>query len=229
MHNSRVAAILGVILVSWLCYSVSAARSVGSGLPSELQGLRSTHHCAPSEPGQHLGHRVCYFSNLLLLNGSVVYCGPDAASIPSINVEYWLGKTLQEHLITVSSIDLLQRQPQQVVTVNKAVLLDWTFYHNYFHVFAEYLPTLHNLLCKYWNDCSYSPDSDLDIVLLTDGIDTERSRNAVHNEATKCVTSKPISALSATDGNTHTAVLIKEAIVGWGPECRSDHHHCLPW
>ena len=218
-----------MILLSCLSAVGHTARSLGQALPAEIQGLQSSYHCAPLEAGQHPDHRVCFFKNLLLFNGSLVYLGPDARSIPAINTEYWLGGTLQESMTNYTSIELLQPRPERVVTVNKAALTDWIFYHNYFHVFAEYLPSLHNVLCKYWDDCTFNSNSDLDIILLTPLIDVNRSRDAVHTDAAACVTSKPISAVSATINNTHTAVLIKDAIAGWGPECRADHWHCLPW
>ncbi len=229
MHCARAAATLCVIV---LCCSVirgETARTLEAALPAGLHGLQSSYHCAPLEPGQHPDHRVCFFKNLLLLNGSLVYLGPDARSIPTVNTEYWLGGELQDWLNNFTSVDLLEPRPQRVVTVNKAALTDWPFYHNYFHVFAEYLPSLHNVLCKYWDDCTYNPDSDLDILLLTPGINANHSRDAVHTDAAKCMTPKPISAISATVNNTHTAVLIKDAIAGWGPECRADHWHCQPW
>lgn len=229
MHSTRAAASLCVIVLANLVTVGVTARSLGPALPVELQDLQSSYHCAPLEAGQHPDHRVCFFKNLLLFNGSLVYLGPDARSIPTINTEYWLGGELQDWLTNFTSIDLLQPRPQRVVTVNKAVLTDWPFYHNYFHVFAEYLPSLHNVLCKYWDDCTYNPDSDLDILLLTPGIHVNHSRDAVSTDAAKCMTTKPISAISATVNNTHTAVLIKESIAGWGPECRADHWHCLPW
>ncbi len=218
-----------MILLSCLFAVCHTARSLGHPLPAEIQGLQSSYHCAPLEAEQHPEHRVCFFKNLLLFNGTLVYLGPDARSIPSINTEYWLGGTLQQWMTNYTSIELLEPRPERVVTVNKAALTDWIFYHNYFHVFAEYLPSLHNVLCKHWGDCTFNPNSDLDIILLTPGIDVNRSRDAVHTDAAACVTSKPISATSATINNTHTAVLIKEAIAGWGPECRADHWHCLPW
>ena len=199
------------------------------GLPPDLLGLQSSYVCEPPEPGQHPDHRVCFFKNLLMLNGSLVYVGPDATSIPTINTEYWLGGKLQDWMSNFTSIEMLQPQPRHVVTVDKAALTDWPFYHNYFHVFAEYLPSLHNVLCKYWNDCTFSPQSTLNVVLLTPGIPTNRSRHAVHTDAARCVTSRPISALSATVNNTQTAVLLMDAVAGWGPECRADHWHCLPW
>ena len=229
MHRKWSARALSVILLSCLFAVGHTARSLGQPLPAEIQGLQSSCHCAPLEAGQHPDHRVCFFKNLLLFNGSLVYLGPDARSIPPINSEYWLGGTLQESMTNYTSIELLEPRPERVVTVNKAALTDWIFYHNYFHVFAEYLPSLHNVLCKYWDDCTYNPNSDLDIILLTPGIDANHSRDAVHTDSAACVTSKPISAISATINNTHTAVLIKDAIAGWGPECRADHWHCLPW
>jgi hypothetical protein len=229
MHRKSSARPLSVILLSCLFAVCHTARSLGHPLPAEIQGLQSSYHCAPLEAGQHPEHRVCFLKNLLLFNGSLVYLGPDARSIPPINTEYWLGGTLQQWMTNYTSIELLEPRPERVVTVNKAALTDWIFYHNYFHVFAEYLPSLHNVLCKHWGDCTFNPNSDLDIILLTPGIDVNRSRDAVHTDAAACVTSKPISATSATINNTHTAVLIKEAIAGWGPECRADHWHCLPW
>lgn len=198
-------------------------------LHPRLRGLKSSYECAPLEQLQHPHHRVCYFENLLVLNGSVVYIGSDASSIPTINTEYWLGGTLQDYLINYTSIELLQPPPQHVVTITRAVLTDWPFYHNYFHVFAEYLPSLHNVLCKYWNDCTFNANSDLDILLLTPSIPTRHSRAAVRIDAARCISSKPISAISATANNTNTAIVLRNTIAGWGPECRSDHWHCLPW
>lgn len=195
----------------------------------QLRGVTSRFTCAPLETAQHPEHRVCFFKNLLVYNGSLVYIGPDALSIPTINTEYWLGGTLQDWMTNFTSIDQLDPQPRHVTTVNRAALTDWPFYHNYFHVFAEYLPSLHNVLCRYWHDCSYDTQSDLEVLLLTPGIPTNQSSNAVRTDAAKCLTHRAISALSGTANNTRTAVLLKDAIAGWGPECRADHWHCLPW
>ena len=229
MHPARAA--VSVIVLFSFCSWGDTARPPGPPLPVELQGLQSAHHCAPLELGQHPDHRVCFFKNLVLFNGTLHYFGSDTdiKSVPTINTEYWLGGELQDWLANYTSIDLLKPRPRHVVTVNRAALTDWPFYHNYFHVFAEYLPSLHNVLCKYWDDCKYDPNSDLDILLLTPGIPVNDTTDAVHTDAARCMTSKPISAIAATINNTQTAVLIKEAIAGWGPECRADHWHCLPW
>ena len=229
MQRLRAAASPVAILLACLVQHGASALSSQHELPVELQGLKSSYNCAPLEAGQHPDHRVCFFKNLLVFNGSLVYLGPDARSIPTINTEYWLGGELQDWLTNFTSIELLEPRPQHVVTVNKAALTDWPFYHNYFHVFAEYLPSLHNVLCKYWNDCTFDPNTDLDIMLLTPRIHANHSRDAVRTDAARCMTAKPISAISTTVNNTHTAVLIKDAITGWGPECRADHWHCLPW
>ncbi|KAL3152425.1 hypothetical protein ABBQ32_001476 [Trebouxia sp. C0010 RCD-2024] len=229
MHRRHAAASLVALVFACSVQLGKCVLSFQHQLPAELQGLRSNYTCAPLEAGQHPDHRVCFFKNLLVFNGSLVYLGPDARSIPTINTEYWLGGELQDWLTNFTSIDLLEPRPQHVVTINKAVLTDWPFYHNYFHVFAEYLPSLHNVLCKYWNDCTFDPHTDLDILLLTPGISSNHSRDAVSTDAARCMTAKPISAISTTVNNTHTAVLIKDAIAGWGPECRADHWHCLPW
>lgn len=229
MHRLRATASPVAIFLACLVQHGASALSSQHELPAELQGLKSSYNCAPLEAGQHPDHRVCFFKNLLVFNGSLVYVGPDARSIPTINTEYWLGGELQDWLTNFTSIELLEPRPQHVVTVNKAALTDWPFYHNYFHVFAEYLPSLHNVLCKYWNDCTFDANTDLDIMLLTPGIHANHSRDAVRTDAARCMTAKPISAISTTVNNTHTAVLIKDAITGWGPECRADHWHCLPW
>lgn len=229
MPRGQAAASLPVILLACVFALGQTARTLQKPLPVEIQGLQSSYSCVPLEPGQHPDLRVCFFKNLLLFNGSLVYIGSDARSIPTVNTEYWLGGELQDWLTNYTSIELLEPRPQRVVTINRAALTDWPFYHNYFHVFAEYLPSLHNVLCKYWDDCTYNPDSDLDILLLTPGINVNHTRDAVKTDAASCVTSKPISAISATVNNTHTGVLIKESIAGWGPECRADHWHCQPW
>ena len=229
MHRPHAAASLVALIFACSGQLGESVLSFQHQLPAELQGLQSSYTCAPLEAGQHPDHRVCFFKNLLVFNGSLVYLGGDARSIPTVNTEYWLGGELQDWLTNFTSIDLLQPRPQHVVTINKAALTDWPFYHNYFHVFAEYLPSLHNVLCKYWNDCTFDPHTDLDILLLTPGIHSNHSRDAVSTDAARCMTAKPISAISTTVNNTHTAVLIKDAIAGWGPECRADHWHCLPW
>ena len=219
---------LSLGLIGCLCFA-GAHGLVQRRLPQELRGIRSSHSCTPIEPGQHPDHRVCFFTDLLVYNGSLIYIGDDARQIPTVNTEYWLGGQLQDWLTNVTAIDRLPTWPQRTIEVERAALSDWPFYHNYFHVFAEYLPSLHNVLCRYWNDCSYNAHTDLDILLLTPGVPFNHSRNAVQTDAARCVTNKPISAISATDNNTRVAILLKEAVAGWGPECRADHWHCQPW
>lgn len=54
-----------------------------------------------------------------------------------------------------------------ITIVDEAIFLHFIFYFNYYHVFAEYAPTLHNVVCKYWGKCTYNPKEKLRIFMTS--------------------------------------------------------------
>lgn len=54
-------------------------------------------------------------------------------------------------VVTPAQLPALGGLPTTIV--DEAVFLHFIFYFNYYHVFAEYAPTLHNVVCKYWGKC----------------------------------------------------------------------------
>ena len=54
-------------------------------------------------------------------------------------------------VVTPSQLRALGALPTTIV--DEAIFLHFIFYFNYYHVFSEYAPTLHNVVCKYWGKC----------------------------------------------------------------------------
>ena len=54
----------------------------------------------------------------------------------------------------------------QVHVVQEALLGHQVNYQNYYHVFIETMPTLHNTMCQFLGRCSYEPDSPLQLWFL---------------------------------------------------------------
>lgn len=60
---------------------------------------------------------------------------------------------LKSYLKVVTPAQLPPLSDVPTTIVDEAVFLHFIFYFNYYHVFAEYAPTLHNVVCKYWGKC----------------------------------------------------------------------------
>jgi hypothetical protein len=122
--------------------------------------------------------------------------------------------------------DLPVAAPESVTVtrIARAVLGYWLFPWNYYHMLAEYLPTLHNHLCKYWKDCDHDPHSDLHILLRNYHL----RKGIAAPEAVSAITAEPITSIwGLGEGDPTTEVLlIDKMLVGVGIECRMDHLHC---
>ena len=54
----------------------------------------------------------------------------------------------------------------QVDEVEHAGLFHQTHYSNFYHMFAEVAPTLHNVLCRYLGDCKYHPEAGVQLIWI---------------------------------------------------------------
>ena len=102
---------------------------------------------------------------------------------------------------------------------------------------AEYLPSIHNTLCTVWGDCKYDAGSDLRVILQTDRgahphfLHKPHLEQSRQHEMTRCLAGPNLVLSTDNPGNTsaNELVLVRRALVGFGPECRSDYLHCWPW
>ena len=144
----------------------------------------------------------------------------------SVTLRAGWGSAMLLQVLNVSTYQELGLAAPESVTVTRitrAVLQYWLFPWNYYHMLAEYLPTLHNHLCKYWGDCDHDPHSDLHILLRN-----HLKKGVAATEAVKAITGQPITSIwELGNGDATTEVLlVDQMLVGVGIECRMDHLHC---
>lgn len=117
----------------------------------------------------------------------------------------------------------------EILHIPRVVVAGFSFYHNFYHAFAEYAPAVHSLVCRMWGACTYNANDDLTVVMANrPNIAPHHNEHPVSAAAMQCVTKVQVVHFWHPRFE-NKLVVFDRALVGFGPECRADQFHCMPW
>lgn len=147
----------------------------------------------------------------------------------SISVDWFVPNTSVPLAHAQSLHALGIKSSTEVMHIPRVVVAGFSFYHNFYHAFAEYAPAVHSLVCRLWGACTYDPNDDLTVVMANrPTISPHHNEHPVSAAAMQCVTKAPVVHFWHPRFE-NKLVIFDRALVGFGPECRADQFHCMPW
>ncbi|KAK9844635.1 hypothetical protein WJX74_005042 [Apatococcus lobatus] len=184
-------------------------------------------HFEALTPDSH--HTVCRFTNLLIWNQQVYYVAKEPhPRIPKVRTAYEGSMWTETLNIKIVSPDSLPETWPAAPTQTLPAVLFWYISHfgNYGHIFGEHAPNMHVLACNFLGFCEYDNQKqreDLHI-LFTNTRDKELVWQwpPQINEMWQCWSTHPPTLLyDPPPERQDQLILLKTAVAGIGPKCRS--------
>ncbi len=85
-------------LITWICLATLAYGAAYD------PAMVSQHQCLPVAPGQHPENTICKYQDLVLYNGQLYYVSPTALTLPTVNMDFWLGGTLDVKVVAPNEL-----------------------------------------------------------------------------------------------------------------------------
>lgn len=194
---------------------------LGSAVAAQTVSL-SSHKCIDEENKLEDEHRVCFFYDVFYFQGRLHYVSEDPkVVIPKISVRHGASNEhngfLNPVVIHPSAVNFTQfSKVIQYGPETDVYLWSTVPENNWFHQTGEYMPTLHNTICKYLGRCTYADRRGLVLFEIFPG---DFPWAPWLQDLVSCFSENP--KVNVGGSRASVGQFISKALAGVGPECRA--------